>query len=53
MNVQINLLIILTLTLSFQPVFAKDEEPEPESTQEQVIEPDIYRRDINASVRGA
>ena len=45
MNVQINLLIILTLTLSFQPIFAKDEEPE--STQEQVIEPDIYRRDIN------
>ena len=40
-------LLFLILALAFQPAFSEDDAPEPESTQEQVIEPDIYRRDIN------
>lgn len=39
--------LVLLLTLVLQPVVAEDDAPEPESTQEQVIEPDIYRREIN------
>ena len=45
MKVQYYLFLLLTLVL--QPVIAEDDTPEPESTQEQVIEPDIYRREIN------
>ena len=44
---KINLYLILFLTLFVTSVFADDDPPEPESSQEQVIEPDIYRRDIN------
>ena len=44
---KINLYLILFLTLFATSVFADDNPPEPESSQEQVIEPDIYRRDIN------
>ncbi len=40
------LLLILLLALSSLQIHANDDAPEPESTQEQVIEPDIYRRDI-------
>ncbi len=40
-------LIFLLLAIVLQPAFADDDAPAPESTQEQVIEPDIYRRDIN------
>jgi len=40
------LLLILLFALSGLHVHAADDTPEPESTQEQVIEPDIYRRDI-------
>ena len=43
---KVNLFLILLLIFTVQPVFAEDDAPEPESTQEQVIEPDIYRRDI-------
>ncbi len=43
---KVKLLIILLLMFVLHPVCADDEAPEPESTQEQVIEPDIYRRDI-------
>ena len=43
---KVKLLIILLLMLILQPLHAEDDAPEPESTQEQVIEPDIYRRDI-------
>ena len=45
MKVQFYLVLLLALVL--QPVIAEDDTPEPESTQEQVIEPDIYRREIN------
>ncbi len=45
MKVQFYLVLLLTLVL--QPVVAEDDTPEPESRQEQVIEPDIYRREIN------
>lgn len=40
------LILILLLMFFIQSVFADDDAPEPESSQEQVIEPDIYRRDI-------
>lgn len=40
------LLLLMFMSVSLQ-VNADDDTPEPESTQEQVIEPDIYRRDIN------
>ena len=40
------LILILLLMLFIQTVSADDDAPEPESSQEQVIEPDIYRRDI-------
>ena len=40
-------LLYLLLALTIQPALADEDAPEPESTQEQVIEPDIYRRDIN------
>ncbi len=40
------LLFILLIIFLLQPVNADEEAPEPESSQEQVIEPDIYRRDI-------
>ena len=43
---KVKLLIILLLMFIFQSLCADDEAPEPEATQEQVIEPDIYRRDI-------
>ena len=45
MKVQFYLVLLLAIVL--QPVIAEDDTPEPESTQEQVIEPDIYRREIN------
>lgn len=45
MKVQIYLILIITCFI--QTVFAKEEAPKPESTQEQVIEPDIYRRDVD------
>jgi len=45
-GMKVKLIIILWLLFVIQPLQAKDETPEPESTQEQVIEPDIYRRDI-------
>ena len=45
MKVQIYLILIITCFT--QSVLAKEEEPKPESTQEQVIEPDIYRRDVD------
>ena len=45
MKMQYMLFILLIFAL--QPAIADDDAPEPESTQEQVIEPDIYRRDIN------
>jgi outer membrane beta-barrel protein len=44
---KVKLILILFLIIILQPVCAKDDAPEPESSQEQVIEPDIYRRDIN------
>ena len=44
---KVKLILILFLIIILQPVCAKDDVPEPESSQEQVIEPDIYRRDIN------
>ena len=40
------LLLIVFLCVSLH-ANADEDAPEPESTQEQVIEPDIYRRDIN------
>ena len=40
------LLLLILMCISLQ-VNADDDAHEPESTQEQVIEPDIYRRDIN------
>jgi len=40
-------LLILLITFSSAYTNAADDAPEPESTQEQVIEPDIYRRDVN------
>ena len=40
------LILILLLMFFIQSVSANDDAPEPESSQEQVIEPDIYRRDI-------
>lgn len=43
---KVQLLLILLISIFCLPVHAKDEAPEPESSQEQVIEPDIYRRDI-------
>ncbi len=43
---KVKLILILLLIFILQPVYAEDDAPEPESTQEQVIEPDIYRRDI-------
>ncbi len=45
MKVQIYLILIIVCIV--QSVFAKEDAPKPESTIEQVIEPDIYRRDIN------
>ena len=43
---KVKLILILLFIFILQPVYAEDDAPEPESTQEQVIEPDIYRRDI-------
>jgi len=43
---KVKLILILLLIFILQPAYAEDDAPEPESTQEQVIEPDIYRRDI-------
>lgn len=40
------LLLLMIMSISLH-VNADDDAPEPESRQEQVIEPDIYRRDIN------
>ena len=44
---KMQLLLLFLLSLVFQPALSEEDAPEPESTQEQVIEPDIYRRDIN------
>jgi len=40
------IIFLLTFTFIFPYAYAEDDAPEPESRQEQVIEPDIYRRDI-------
>jgi len=45
---KIKILILLLLFAShFPQAYAEDDAPELDTTQEQVIEPDIYRRDIN------
>ena len=43
---KVKFIFILLLIYMFQPVHGKDDTPEPESQQEQIIEPEIYRREI-------
>lgn len=44
---KVKLILILLFVLMVTPAYSYDDTPEPESYQEQVIEPDIYRREIN------
>ncbi len=44
---KVRLFLLVVLIVCYQPVSAEEDAPEPQSSQEQVIEPDIYRRDIN------
>jgi len=45
-RMKVKLILILFFVFILQSAYAEDDAPEPESSQEQVIEPEIYRRDI-------
>ena len=48
LGMKIKILILTLLFTSYFPqAYAEDDAPELDTTQEQVIEPDIYRREIN------
>lgn len=44
---KVKLSIIFVLLSLMQLAYTKEDAPEPELTQEQVIEPDVYRRDVD------